>query len=197
LQQKSKWRLAGYVAAGILGVVLVIGIVGLMLVLHTPPPPSIHTDPAAAQRLQQEFQQAQTAASSGSQRLVRADETELNSMLKEYLQANRTNASADGAWVIQDMRVNLVADRLQLYLLANFRGKDLAFVLDGKVRTLNGYLDLEPISGKIGSLPIPKASLKRAMEQMLATPEGRESARLPRNLRDLHVEDGKLVVIFR
>ncbi len=93
--------------------------------------------------------------------------------------------------------MNLVGDRMQLFMLANIRGKDLTFVLEGKVRTVNGYLDFDPISGKIGSLPIPKASLKRAMEEMLATPGGREAARLPRNLRNLQVENGKLVVVFK
>jgi len=129
--------------------------------------------------------------------MVQADETELNSLLKEYLQVNTSKASADGAATVRDLRVNLSEDRLRLYLLANFHGKDLTFVLEGKVRSANGYLDFEPVSGKIGSLSIPKASLKRAVEQMVATPETQELMRLPTNLRDLQVKDGKLVVVFK
>ncbi|SRR6266568_1735360 len=197
IQNKSKWRLAGFVGGGIVGVMLMLGVVGLILIFHTTPPPVIHTDPAAAQRLQRELQQAQNAAAAGSPGVVSTDETALNSLLKEYFQANTAKPSANSAADVRDMKLNLVADHLQLYVLANVRGKDLTFVLEGKVCTVNGYLDFEPLKGKIGALPIPKASLKRAVEQMFATPEGRESARLPRNLRDLHVENGKLVLVFR
>jgi len=197
IPRRGKWRVAGFVISGILGAVLAFGVIGLLLILHTTPPPAIHTDPAAAQRLQKELQEAQTAAALGSPGVVRTDETEVNSLLKEYLQPNTGRAPVDGAAVVRDMKLNLSADRMQLYVLANFRGKDITFLFEGKLRTLNGYLDFEPISGKIGSLPIPKASLKRAMEQMLATPNGRESARLPRNLHDLHIENGQLVLVFR
>jgi len=197
IQQKSKWRLAGYTIAGILGTVLLLGVIGLLLILHTTPPPVVHTDPVAVQRLQQELQMAQTAAAGGAPGIVRADETELNSVLKEYLKAAIDKAPADSAGVVRDMKVNLGADRLHLYVLANYRGRDLTFELEGKVRTANGYLDFEPVSGKIGSLSIPKASLKRAAEQMVATPETQQLMRLPRNLRDLRVENGKLVVVFR
>jgi hypothetical protein len=197
IHQKSKWRLAGYIIAGILGTVLLLGVIGLLLILHTTPPPVIHTDPVAAQRLQQQLQEAQTAAASGTQGMVRADETELNSLLKGYFQGRTAKPTNDAFAVVRDMKLSLSEDRLQLYVLANFQGKDITAVIEGKVRTVNGYLDFEPLNGKIGALPIPKSSLKRAMEQMLTTPDGREAARLPKNLLDLHVENGKLVVVFR
>jgi len=182
---------------GIVGTALLLGGIGLLLILHTTPPPIIHTDPAAAQRLQHELQAAQTAAERRTPGVVGADETELNSLLKEYLQASDARNSAVDAAVLRDMRMSLFEDRLRLYVLLTLRGRDITFSLEGKLRTLNGYLDFEPESGKIGSLPMPKASLKRAMEKMLATPEGRASAQLPKNLRDLYVENGKLIVVFR
>ena len=197
IQNKSKWRLVGFIVGGVAGAVLLLGLVGLVLILHTTPPPVIHTDPGAAQRLQRELQDAQSAAERGTPGVVGADEKELNSMLKEYLQASNTKGATDDAAALRDMRMSLVEDRLRLYVLVNLRGRDITLSFEGKLRTLNGYLDFEPMSGKIGSLPIPKASLKRTMEQMLATPEGRESARLPRNLHDLHIENGKLVLVFR
>ena len=82
--------------------------------------------------------------------MVQADEKELNSLLKEYLQLNTSKASADSAATVRDLKVNLSEDRLRLYLLANFHGKDPTFVLEGKVRSANSYLDFEPVSG-VGS----------------------------------------------
>jgi len=128
---------------------------------------------------------------------VSADETELNSVLKEYVKAAIEKRPADSPAVVRDMKMKLTDDRLRLYVLVSFRGKDLTLVIEGKVHTENGLLDFEPISGKIGSLSIPKGSLKRAVEQMAATPETQELMRLPKNLRDLHVENGKLVIVFR
>lgn len=194
---KSTWRLAGFVIAGVFGAVLVLGVTGLLLILHTTPPPVIHTDPIAAIRLQQELEKAQTAAESGTPDVVGADETELNSLLKQYFQPNARKASAENVVVVRDMKLNLTADRMRLYVLANLSGRDISLLLEGKLRTANGYLDFEPISGKIGSLPIPKVSLKKAIEQALTTPGNREFLRLPRNLRDLRIENGKLVFTFK
>jgi hypothetical protein len=196
-ERRSRWRLVVFVVAGILGAALLVALGALALILHTATPPAIHTDPAAAQRLRRELEKAQTEAASGTQGMVQTDETELNSFLKEYLQANTSKASADGTTTVRDLKVNLSEDRLRLYVLANFHGKDLTFVLEGKVHSANGYLDFEPVSGKIGSLSIPRASLKRAVEQMRATPETQELMRLPTNLHDLRVKDGKLVVVFK
>src|SRR6266571_7500472 len=112
IQHKSKWRVVVLVVSGILGAVLVFGVIGVLLILHTTPPPIIRTDPAAAKRLQQELQEAQTAAASGTQGVVRADETELNSLLKGYFQDSTARPPSDAVAVVRDMKLNLFEDRL-------------------------------------------------------------------------------------
>ena len=197
IQSKSKWKLVCFIVGGIVAALLLVGLLCLVLVLRTTPPPVVHTDPAAARRLQQKLEQAQLAAASGTPGVVSADEVELNSILKEYIKAAIEKTSADGDATVRDVKMNLTRDQLRLYVLVNYRGRKLSFVLEGRVHSLNGYLDFEPVSAKIGSLSVPKGSLKRAVKQMVATPETRELMRLPRNLSDLHVEGGKLVVVFR
>jgi len=195
---KHKWAASvGYIVAGILGAAILMITVVLALVLRDAPPPIIHTDQAAGLRLQREVQQAQASAAIGMPGVVRASETELNSVLNEYLKATAGKPLANDAAFLRDLKVNLDADRLRLYVLANFRGKDLTFVLEGKVRTVGGYLDFDPISAKIGSLSIPRESLKKALAQMAAAPQTQELMRLPRNLSDLHVENGQIVVTFK
>jgi len=196
-EKAVKWRKIGFAAAGILGLACVLGAIGLALILHVPPAPAIHIDPSAAQRLEQELKVAQSAASNGTPRTVRADETEINSIFKQQFYVATNGASGDGAAVVRDMKMTLTDDRLRLYVLTNIRGKDVALQLEGRLRAVNGFLDFDPISGKIGSLPLPRSSLKNAMEKTLATPEGLGMMRLPSNVRDLHVEDGKLVVVFK
>jgi hypothetical protein len=171
-------------------------LLGLSLLFHTTPPPIIHTDPAAARRLEEKLQQAQTAAATGSPGILHTDETELNSVLDAYFRAAAGGSSENSAAVVRDMKLNLTGDRLRAYLRVNFRGKDITVVFEGKVHSVNGYLDFEQLSGKIGALPIPKVSLERALKQMAATPDTRNAMRLPNNLRDLYIEDGKLVVVY-
>ena len=73
-KRESKWRLVGFIAAGLFGLGCVLGAVGLLLILHAPPPPVVDTDPAAAQRLQQKLEQAQLAAARGAPGVVSAAE---------------------------------------------------------------------------------------------------------------------------
>jgi hypothetical protein len=178
------------------GTALALCVVALILVFHAPPAPVIHIDPAAAQRLEARVQQAQTAAAAGAPGVVRADETELNSMLDSYFRSVTGGPSENTAAVVRDLKFKLFEDRMRVYVIATVQGKDITVVIDGKVHTVNGYLDFEPLSGKIGALPMPKTSLKRAVEQMAASPDTRGFMRLPNNLHDLYVEDGKVVVVY-
>ncbi len=194
--KSKKWRLAGIVAGTVLGVFFLVGLVGAILALRTIPPPAVHTDPAAARRLEQELKEAQSA-SNDNPRTVRADETEVNSMFKQQFDSATSGTTDDSAAVVRDMKMTLSDDRVRLYVLANLRGKDITFQIEGRLRSLDGYMDFDPISGRIGSLPLPKASLKSAVAKMLTTPEGLETMHLPKNVRDLRVEGGRLVLTFR
>ncbi len=51
----------------------------LILVLHKTPPPPVETNPQAAARAEQKFEDAERAVASGRSATVRVDETELNS----------------------------------------------------------------------------------------------------------------------
>src|SRR2546430_4107096 len=45
--------------------------------------------------------------------------------------------------------------------LFDVHGKDMTLQLEGRLGALNGYLNFEPDSGQIGSLPIPQSTLDR------------------------------------
>ena len=106
-KHKNKWRLVGLVVAGILGTVLMFGVIGLVLILHTTAPPVIHIDPAAARRLEEKLQQAQTAATAGSPGVLRTDETEVNSVLDAYFRAAAGRPSENSTALVRDMKFNL------------------------------------------------------------------------------------------
>ena len=56
---------------------------------------------------------------------------------------------------------------------------------------------LEPVRGRIGSLPLPAGTLQKAVDKMFESPENREKFRLPSNIRDIKIDRGRLVVTSR
>src|SRR5215475_5827742 len=66
----------------------------LILVLHKAPPPEVTTNPQAAARVEQKFEQVQQAVSAGQPATVRMDQTELNSFLISHLDIAANPAAA-------------------------------------------------------------------------------------------------------
>lgn len=193
----SKWRMVGLVAAGFVGLACVVAAVGLLLIFHIPPSPVIRTDPVVAQRLERELKEAESTASIGKSKVVQADEIAINSLLAKEFDPATSVGAGQIASVVKDMKMMLKDDRLRLYVLAKVREREVALQLEGRLSAKNGFMDFEPLNGRIGSLPVPKASLKNALGKVLSTPEGLDAMRLPSNVQDLHIEGGKLVVVFR
>jgi hypothetical protein len=70
------------------------GAITLVLVLHKAPAPVVETNPQAAARVEQKFEQVEQAVSNGQPATMRMDQTELNSYLVSHLDiASNPNAS--------------------------------------------------------------------------------------------------------
>ena len=98
---------------------------------------------------------------------------------------------------VKDVKVELVGDRVRAYVMFDFHGKDMSLVLEGKLGAQNGYLQFEPVSGQIGSLPIPQSTLETAVRKMMESPENREKLRLPADMSDLKIENGEVVTTYK
>ncbi len=73
----------------------VAGAITLVLVLHKAPAPVVETNPQAAARVEQKFEQVEQAVSNGQPATMRMDQTELNSYLVSHLDiASNPNASS-------------------------------------------------------------------------------------------------------
>jgi hypothetical protein len=202
------------------------GAVVLILVLHKAPPPDVATSPQAAARVEQKFEQVEQAISAGQPATVRVDQTELNSFLISHLDIAANPAAGPNAALtpgaipapqeggsapsgtpaeqieqmksaVRDVKVELVEDRARAYVVFDFHGKDLTLQLEGRLGTQNGYLRFEPVSGQIGSLPIPQSALEEAVRRMMESPENREKLKLPDGLSDLKIENGEVVASYQ
>ena len=189
-------------------------VITLILLLHKSPPPQVEATPQAAARAEEKFAQVEQQVAQGQQATVRLDETELNSYLASHLdlegdqpaaatQAPATPGSPTPEDVekvrssVRDVKVTMADDRVKAYVVFDVHGKDMTLQLEGKLGATNGYLQFVPVSGQIGSLPIPQSTLETALQRLMESPENREKLRLPPDMSDLHIENGELVATYK
>jgi hypothetical protein len=98
---------------------------------------------------------------------------------------------------VRDVKVDMVGDVVKAYVVFNFHGQDLSMELDGHIRAENGYLKFEPISGAIGSMPLPASTLQSVADRIMDSPENRDKMKLPVGVNSVRVVDGQVVVDYK
>jgi hypothetical protein len=198
----------------------------IVLILWKSPAPDVPNDPSAAARAEQKLEAADRAKAAGLPAQVALDRTELNSYLAQNLQVEgrspvgvdavgggttrSTSAPSSGAPAaeqeptledvqssVKDVKVDMVGDVVKAYVLFDFHGKDMTLELDGHLSSEGGYVKFEPISGMLGSMPLPQSVLNSAVEKMMASPENREKLRLPPDVGDIKIVDGQAVMTYK
>jgi len=190
-------------------------LITLILLLHKSPPPLVEATPQAAARAEEKFAQVEQIMAQGQQATVRLDETELNSYLASHLDLRGDQPAAasipapggPGAISpedvektrssVRDVKVTMADDHVKAYVVFDVHGKDMTLELEGKLGATNGYLQFVPVSGQIGSLPIPQSTLETAVQRLMESPENRAKLRLPPDISDLHIENGELVATYK
>jgi len=98
---------------------------------------------------------------------------------------------------VKDVRVDMQGDLVKAYIVYNLHGQDLSLELDGHLHAEGGYLKFEPVSGSLGSLPLPASVLQSAAQQLLNSPENREKMKLPPDVTDIQIVDGQIVASYK
>jgi hypothetical protein len=187
-------------------------LVTLILLLHKTPPPAVDSTPQAAASAEEKVSQVEQTVSQGQPATLRLDQTELNSYLANHLDLApqaATPATSGGPGVptdvdveqvrssVRDVKVQMEGDQVHAYLLFDLHGKEMSLDLVGRLGAADGYIKFEPVSGHIGSLPIPQSALESAVRQLMESPVNREKLRLPSDVSDLRIENGELVTTYR
>jgi len=111
--------------------------------------------------------------------------------------------NADGAAVeqmrstVKDVKVDMDGDVVKAYVVFDFHGKDLSLELDGHLGSQEGYLNFDPIAGKLGNMPLPHSVLQQAVDKIMASPENREKLRLPDGITNIQIVDGQAVISYK
>jgi hypothetical protein len=197
----------------------------IALILYSSPPPQIPVAPEAAHRAEVKIQQFQSSMRQGIQDTLEMDESELNSWLRANLDLKRPDgapprpqtadslidlakhATAAGPQEVQelesarssvrDITMELKENSLCLYATFDLHGMDLLLELEGQIKVQDGYLRLEPTSGKLGSFPLMAGTLEGVANRIFDSPENREKFRLPPRIQDVKIENSKLLVASR
>ena len=183
-------------------------VLALLLILRTSPAPKIEVPAEAIEIANAKVREFQAAADSGRESTLQMSTVELNGWLSTNLALQRerrveeTTEPAPAAEPtveevqsnLKDVQIELLEDGLRAYVVFDFHGKDLSLQLEGKLVMQGGYLRLIPTGGKLGSLPLPQATLESAAQRLFDAPENREKFRLPPHIRDIRVEHGELIV---
>jgi hypothetical protein len=194
-------------------------LITVILILHKSPPPPVIATAQAAASAEEKLSQAQQSVSQGQPATLRLDQAEVNSYLANHLDlAPQTGSSStlqsspstpDGGAgpltstdieqaksSVKDVKVTMEGDQVHAYVVFDLHGKDMTLDLVGKLGAQDGYLKFEPVSGKIGSLPIPQSALEGAVRQLMESPENRDKLKLPSDISDLRIENGQLVTTY-
>jgi hypothetical protein len=214
-KRSSPWKLAFRIVRW---TTYAAALITIVLALHKTPPPPVETSPQAAVRAEQKFADVERSVAAGQSATLRMDETELNSYLSSHLElSDRTPKAAPAGGQqggandagptaqdveqmrsnVRDVKVQLIEDRVKAYVVFNVHGKDMTLQLEGRLSAQNGYLNFEPVSGQIGSLPIPQSSLESAVQRLMNSPENREKLKLPPEITDLRIQNGEVVAVYR
>jgi hypothetical protein len=139
------------------------------------------------------LQQAERAHDRAS-RTVRLTEDEVNSVLHDRLQ--KSAGSRPDVAALRDVKIHLVDDRVTAYVVLGYRSAEITIDVEGKLYSREGLVQFVPTAGEIGSLPIPRASLVSAMQQVLSEPNEQQKLRLPPNISDLRVENSQILLRY-
>lgn len=192
-------------------VALAASLIVVFLLLRPSAPPPVQTDPRAAERVQAKVEQMERDVAEGRSHTLQLNEAELNVWIQSNLDLG-TGPAPGGTGTrgpaseptleqvrssMRDIKVNLMGDQVHAYVLFNLYGKDMSLQLEGRLFVADGRLRLQPTSGKLGSMPIPKLTLDRAVSRLFDSAENRDKFLLPEEIKDIRVVDGELIVSYR
>ncbi len=218
-QLRRFYRILSWISlAGLIAVVV--------LILHVSDPPQIVVTPDASQHAEAKIQAFQSQTRRGMGKILTLDESELNGWIGENLMLKGSHgslgASSNGNLPVstakkaigtsaldsmspdqiqssvRDVKIKLLDDNsLRVYGIIDAHGVDLSLELEGRLLVRDGYMRLEPTSGKLGSLPLTSGMLQNVTDRIFDSPENKEKFRLPPEIRDIQIKNARLVVASR
>jgi hypothetical protein len=188
-------RLVARAVISIAASTILLGVIAGSLALHKMPAPPVQIDTAATVRLLSDVRRVQSSKVNGASRVLRIDETELNSYIHAQLDRHRSKTNPEGT--LDDLRIALRGDLMHVFVAYQLHGKDMTLDVEGRLNTTGGYVGFELLNARVGALLIPRATFQSALQRMMQYPATREAMRLPPDVGDVVVEGDRIVLTYK
>jgi hypothetical protein len=171
--------------------ILALALIAVLMALRAPSATLVPVSAQDVKSFDEKIVSLGQAHQQGSPHTVHITETELTSKLQQGLDEIPPDG---GAVVLKAASVQLEGDGFVGVFTLDASGKELYLTMTGTLGVLDGRLQILPSTAKLGSLPIPGVAFRRILQRQFDTPETRERLRLPEFIKDVHIENGELLV---
>jgi hypothetical protein len=172
--------------------ILALALIAVLMALRAPNATLVPVSAQDAKSFDEKIFALEQAYQQGVARTAHITETEVSSKLQQGV--DESAANPQGAVVLRAASVHLEGDGFVGVFTLSASGKELYLAMSGTLGVLDGRLQIQPSAAKLGSLPIPATALRSLLQKHFDSPEARESLRLPEFIKDVHIENGELLV---
>jgi len=171
--------------------ILALALIAVLMALRAPSATLVPVSAQDIESFDEKILSLEQAHPQGATGTVHITETELTSKLQQGLDEIPPNG---GTVVLKAASVHLEGDGFVGIFTLDASGKDLYLTLTGTLGVLDGRLQIEPSTAKLGNLPIPAMAFRHILQRQFDSPETGERLRLPDFIKDVHIENGELLV---
>jgi hypothetical protein len=171
--------------------VLALALIAVLMALRAPSATLVPVSAQDVRGFDEKILSLEQAHQQGVTQTARITEAELTSKLQQGLDEIPPEG---GAVVLRAASVQLEGDGFLGVFTLDASGKELYLTVTGTLGALDGSLQIQPSSAKLGSLPIPAMAFRRILERQFDSPQTRERLRLPEFIKDVHIENGELLL---
>ena len=91
-------------------------------------------------------------------------------------------------------QIAMTGDEIMGQFISQLYGKDVYVTISAKLSAENGHLVVHTSGFRIGNLAVPASMADRLIQKKFAEPEMQEKLKLPEFIKDIRIENGKLVI---
>jgi hypothetical protein len=172
--------------------ILAVALIALLMALRTPNATLVPVSAQDAKSFDEKIASLEQAHQQGTAHTAHITETELTSKLQRGI--DESAGSAQGAAALKAASLHLEDDGFAGVFTLSVSGKELYLTMTGTLGVMDGRLQIQPATAKLGSLPIPAMVFRRLLQKQFDSPEAREQLRLPEFIKDVHIVNGELLV---
>jgi hypothetical protein len=171
--------------------ILALAVIAVLMALRAPSATLVLVSAQDVKSFDEKILSLEQAHQQGVTQTAHITDAELTSKLQQGLDEI---APDRGAVVLKAASVQLEGDRFVGVFTLDASGKELYLTMTGTLGVLDGRLQIQPSIAKLGSLPIPAMAFRHLLQRQFDSPETGERSRLPEFIKDVHIENGELLL---